>query len=99
MKRSHLWAILLLMLFLGAKAMEFHPMGHTEDGASDRCELCDFALLVKTTPFAPSEQTKLESPVELSPVTAVSIPSTQILISQELEAGQFYRPPPSPPAV
>ena len=99
MNRSHTWAILLLVLFLGAKAMEFHPLGHSEDGDTDRCELCDFALLVKATPFAAPEVTVLKTPEEPSLVSQVSSTFAQVLISKELEAGQFYRPPPPTPLV
>ncbi|MEJ2163612.1 MAG: hypothetical protein P8X60_09980 [Robiginitalea sp.] len=99
MKLSRLWAILFLVLFLGAKTLEYHPLGHDEDGSSDRCELCTFALIAKTTPFSVPEITGVAGPQQLPVETEFSLSALPILISQEIHAGQFYRPPPAAPAI
>ena len=99
MKSSHLWAALLLMVFLGAKSLEFHPLGHADDETSDRCELCDYALLVHATPFTASEIAVVETLFMPSPDSVVENTFTYALISQELVAGQFYRPPPTIPSL
>jgi len=94
MKRSHLWATLFLVLFLGAKSLEFHSLGHADDESSDLCELCDYALLLQVTPFTAPEVAIVEDPVFI-PADLVSENNFAFpLISRELGAGQFYRPPP-----
>ncbi len=99
MKRSHLWAVLFLTLFLGVKSLEYHPLGHADDEASDRCELCDYALLVHATPFTAPEIAVVEGLLMPSPDSVAENTFTYPLITRELVAGQFYRPPPTVPSL
>ena len=94
MKRSHLWAIFFLVLFLGAKSLEFHPLGHADEDSSDRCELCDYALLLQDTPFTAPQVTFLEGHIAIIAGPVSESNETLLIISRELPAGQFYRPPP-----
>ena len=94
MKRAHLWAVFFLALFLGAKCLEYHPLDHVDDETSDRCELCDFAALLDGTPFQAPETMVIESPDARISEPVAENTFTFRVISGELGAGQFYRPPP-----
>lgn len=94
MKRAHLRAVFFLTLFLCAKGLEYHPLGHVDEGTSDRCELCDFAVLLHDTPFDTPELPVFEGPFLPASDSIAQSTCTFPIISQELGAGQFYRPPP-----
>ena len=99
MKRTLLWPVFFLVLFIGAKALEYHPLSHSDDGPTDRCELCDYALLMESTPFSAPEPTIVEVPFIFPIEAEITLSFSYTLVSQEIEAGQFYRPPPAVPAI
>lgn len=65
--------LLLLLVFLGSKTLESHPLTHS-DGDSASCEWCDFALLIQATPFEPAQD-------------AVSVPEIPLLAEKEVRGG------------
>lgn len=89
-------AFLLLLVFLGAKSVEYHPLTHSDEG-NITCEWCDLALVFHATPFQPATTTAVEfvilSPFEEELQQSYASVFNQLLHQQSL----FSRPPPHKP--
>ncbi len=74
LRQFHTFApLLLLLVFLGSKSLEYHPLSHSdEDRAS--CEWCDFALVLQATPFEPAPD-------------PVSLPEMPLFAEKEIAGG------------
>lgn len=95
-RRLPFWAfVLLLLAFLGGKALEYHPATHGDGDAAGNCELCEFVLLAMETPFTTAEE---GFAVAFEPVhSECQRPWAHVprLSEQEVFTGRFCRPPPA----
>ena len=95
MRPMHWFAsLLLLLVFLGSKALEYHSVAHRDE---DRvaCEYCDFALLLQTTPFEPAPESAPEIPGPLCETGQAEFNYSFAYASSEPGFRNFCRPPPA----
>ena len=89
-------SIFLLLLFLGGKGLEYHPLTHSDENAPNECELCDFAILDLETPYTPGEEPTFD-PCSHSAIEVTRPESSlPVFTSGQMTMGYFCRPPPSP---
>lgn len=91
------FSFFLLLLFLGSKGLEYHPMSHSDENSPNGCELCEFAIIGLETPYTPAEVPSL-SASNLAEIE-VRLPEARLKVftGRLLPIGQFCRPPPSTP--
>ncbi|MBT8312394.1 MAG: hypothetical protein HKP23_06135 [Flavobacteriaceae bacterium] len=89
------FSLLLLSLFLLGKGISYHPLSHTDEGDTEKCELCLFSVL--------SESVLYDTPTqEVEPSTVLNIPSQGLLEDRDeflkvdiYFPSLFSRPPPA----
>ncbi len=88
-------ALLLLGVFLGIKALDYHPLTHAQDDDRVKCELCTLSLLNESTSYD-QVSNSIDLPVLwISPQTETSLAQFFAPKEDRVYPTLFGRPPPS----
>ncbi len=92
---TSLIALLLLGIFLGIKALDYHPLTHAQDDDRVKCELCTFSLLNESTSF---DQVTISTSIPVlwsGPRGDISQALVSIPEKDRVNPTLFGRPPPA----
>jgi hypothetical protein len=88
-------AILFLGILLGIKALDYHPLAHSQDADEVNCELCTFSLLNEAISYDRVTSSPSIAPVPETPVRELCPEPIAIYLDARSHSALFGRPPPS----
>ncbi len=86
-------AILLLGVFLGIKALDYHPLTHSQDEPV-KCELCTLSLLHENTSFDRVKSISFVSLCWEKPMETIGQVNLLLFEDDPVFPALFGRPPP-----